>query len=73
MGDQHHGHALLVQVGQQAHDVLAGLRVQGAGGLIGQNQFRIVHQGARNRHPLLLAARQFGRRVPITVTESHLF
>ena len=40
-----------------------GLRVERAGRLVGQDQLRPVDQRARDRHALLLAAGQLGRRV----------
>jgi hypothetical protein len=41
---------------QQAHDLLGRLRVELAGGLVGQQQLRAAGQRAGDRHPLLLAA-----------------
>jgi hypothetical protein len=61
--DQQDGDAaLLVQLLERAHDLLAGLRIEVAGRLVGQHQRRIAHQRAGDRHPLLLAAGQLVRR-----------
>ena len=38
--------------------------VQSTGRLVGKDHAAAVHQGAGDRHALLLAARQFGRRMP---------
>jgi hypothetical protein len=45
-----------MQFAQQAQDNLFVDRIQISGGLVGQNDFRIVDQGARDAHPLLLTA-----------------
>jgi hypothetical protein len=54
--DQHDGDAVRVEFSEQAHDFLAGMAVEIAGRLIGQNQPWCVDQCAGNRHALLLAA-----------------
>ena len=54
---------------QQRQHVLAGARVEVAGRLVGEHDRRASHQGARDRHPLALAARQLGRRVREPVAE----
>ena len=46
VGDQHDGVALPVQAVEQGHDFVARLRVQVAGGLIGQDDGGIVDEGA---------------------------
>ena len=56
VGHHHNGSALMVQVFQQRHYLLAGFTVQVAGGLIGQDDGRIVRLRPCNRHALLLAA-----------------
>src|ERR1039458_202655 len=43
---------------EDAHDFGAGARVQGAGGLVSKQDFRVVDQRARDGHPLLLATRE---------------
>lgn len=57
MGYQHQGgSALLVQFEQQVADALAGVAVEVAGGLVGEQHGRLRGEGAGDRHPLLLAA-----------------
>jgi UDP-2,3-diacylglucosamine pyrophosphatase LpxH len=72
MGHQHHGDALRIELREQPHDVLAGLRIERARGLVGQHHHRLVHQRACDRHPLLLPAGEFGRRVLGAFTQSDL-
>ena len=48
-----------VKLFEQRQDFVAALAVQGAGGLVGENHRRIVHQGAGNGDALLLAAGKF--------------
>ena len=71
MGHQHHRHALAVQLGQQRHHVVAGFAVERSGGLVGQDQRGLVHQGPRNRHPLLLPARELVGRVVGARAQAH--
>lgn len=47
---------------QRLHHPRGGGRVQVAGGLVGQQQVGAVHQGAGNRHPLQLSARELLRQ-----------
>ena len=56
VGHQHDGVALLPEPLEQAHDFVAGGAVRGAGGLVGQQDGRIVHQRPRHRDALPLAA-----------------
>ena len=60
---QHHRHALAVQLLEQRHDLEAGARVERAGRLVGEDQQRLGDQRARDRHALLLAARELRRVV----------
>ncbi len=43
---------------QQLHNLLPGFAVQCAGGLVGQDDGRVIDQGAGDGHPLLLPARK---------------
>jgi hypothetical protein len=63
--DQHDGDAsLLVQALKQAHDLDAGACIEITGGLVGEQDRRIVNQRARDGDALLLAARSwFGKWV----------
>src|SRR5712692_6497236 len=56
MGDQHDGVALAVQALERRHDLVAGGAVEVAGGLVGQQDGGVVHQGASDGHALALAA-----------------
>ena len=59
MRDQHQGGAeIAVQAEQQIAHRFGRAVVQVAGGLVGQQQSRAVHQGTGNGHALLLAARE---------------
>src|SRR6266700_2724245 len=57
----------LLQEGQQAR---GGVGVQVAGGLVGEDDVRPGDQGARARHPLLLAARQLAGAMVQPVAEA---
>src|SRR5690606_18190477 len=59
MGDQDHGVVLVAQALEQGEDLLAGLRIERTGGLVGEQDRRAVDQRARDRDALLLAAGQF--------------
>ena len=58
MGDLNDGGALIVQLLEEVHDLLALTRVQVARGLVGQNQLRLGDNGPRHSHELLLSARK---------------
>ena len=53
----------LVQLLEDVEDLLAGLRVELARRLVGEEEGRVVRKGDGDRDPLLLAAAQFGRPV----------
>jgi hypothetical protein len=58
-------------LGDEFHRDAAALRVEGAGGLVADEQPRSVHERPRDRHPLLLASREFAREIgqPVPETE----
>ncbi len=59
MGGDQGGHALGLDHGaEQAHDLLAGLGVELAGGLVGEQDLRAARQRPGDRDPLLLPAGQ---------------
>ena len=58
VGGHDHGRAGAVDPVDQLHDPDRGLGVEVAGGLVGQQQRRVVHERAGDRDALLLAARQ---------------
>ena len=62
VGGHHHGGAGPVDPLEQQHDVLAGVRVEVAGRLVGQQHQRPVDERAGDRDPLLLAAGQLVRQ-----------
>jgi hypothetical protein len=68
--DHADGGAGLVDVLEQFHDGVAILRVEVAGGLIGQKNHRIANQGAGHGNTLLLTTGELGRIVLGTM--SHL-
>ena len=51
------------QILEEAHDIAGRIGIEGGGRLVGQDQPRAVGKGARDRHPLALAARQLARLV----------
>ena len=61
MGDDDHGDVeLLVDVTDQLQNLTGGLGVEGAGGLVAQQDLGLGGQGAGDGHALLLAAGQLG-------------
>jgi hypothetical protein len=72
VGNHYDGHAPGIQLLQQSHHLTAGQRVQGPGRLIGKYQHRIVDQGARNGHALLLAAGELRRVVMAAFGQPYL-
>ena len=61
--DDHRLPALPVEAPEEGHDLGRSGRVEVAGRLVGQQQRRLVHEGSRERDPLLLAARELHRPV----------
>ena len=72
MGDEHHGVALIVHLLQHPQHFAAGVAVQCAGRLIGQNDRRVPHQRPGNGNTLLLAAGKLVGAVPELITQAHL-
>ena len=56
---------------QRIHHFGGGGRVQVAGGFVGQQQARAVHQSAGNRHPLQLPARELLRQTCAQAVQAH--
>ena len=71
MSHQHHRHALAVQFDEQLHHLLGGGGVERAGGLVGQEQERLVDDGARDRDALLLSARELVGQVIHAIGQPH--
>ena len=53
-------------------DLVAGLRVELAGRLVGEHQDRLLHQGPGDRHALLFAAGKLVRAVVEPLTQADL-
>ena len=68
--DQDDGVAGGIQLFQDAQHFLAGVRVQRAGRLVGQDDLAAVHQRPRDADALLLAARQLAGAVIGTVAQA---
>ena len=58
-------------LGEDVHDLDARLGVEGASGLVGQHDLRVVHEGARDGHALHLATRKLGRPLVDVLAEAH--
>jgi hypothetical protein len=72
VGDQDEGLLLpLVHPDQEVHDSLRGLRVQGAGRLLGPDYGGIVHERAGDGYALLLTAAHLGRTFLGLIREPH--
>ncbi len=71
VGDHHDGGALVVQLGEQIHHLLAVLGVEVAGGLVGEDELGVGDHGAGNGHALLLSARELLREVLGAVGDGH--
>ena len=72
VGDQHNGVAVGVQRIEERHDLQAGLGVEVAGGLVGQENLGGVEQRPGDGHALLLAAGQLSRAVVQPGRQAHL-
>ena len=70
--DDDDGVARLVEPLEDAHDLDAGLRIEIAGGLVGEQNRRIVHEGAGDGHALALPAGELVRAVIDARPELHL-
>ena len=73
MGDDDQGGASGVhRVQQHLHGPLGGQGVQGAGGLVGEEQTRVGHQCSRDGGPLRLPARELGGALVQVLAEPQL-
>ena len=61
VGDENDGVASLIKAFEQRHDLFAGLGIEVAGWLVGQDDRRIVDQRAGDCDPLALPAGEFVR------------
>ena len=71
VGDHADGRARAVQLAQQLHHRVAVLRVEVAGGLVGEQDRGLAHEGAGHRHALLLTARELARQVLRAMGHAH--
>ena len=55
---------------QQVHDLVAGLLVEVAGRLVGEQHVGLLHERPRDRDALLLAARELARHVTGAIAEA---
>ena len=72
VGDEHHGVALIVHLLQHSQHFAAGVAVQCAGRLVGQNDRRVPHQCPGDGNTLLLAAGKLVGAVPELIAQTHL-
>jgi len=70
VGDQYDRTPFGVKLFEQSEDFIAALAVQGAGGLVGENHRRVIHQGAGNGDALLLATGKFRGTMAGAVAET---
>ena len=63
VGDHHNGRSRSVEIPQKKEDFVGSFTVQIARGFIGQNNGRLVEEGARNGDALLLAAGELVRHL----------
>eukprot|EP01137_Pigoraptor_chileana_P011266 Opistho-2@61855 len=70
VGHHDQGRAFVVELPQDAHDLVAMQAVEVAGGLVGQQQGRLGDDGSRDGHALLLAARELAGPVPGPVADA---
>ena len=73
MGNEHHCVAGGVEFLQHGEHLTAGVGVQGAGRLIGQDHSRVSGKSSGNGCPLLLTAGELHGLVAQLVTKSHHF
>ncbi len=71
VSDEHHGIALPVQLLQHFQYLTAGVAVQCAGGLVGQNDSRTACQCPRDGNTLLLTAGKLVGLVPELIAKTH--
>ena len=72
VGDDHHGDAqLLIDVPDQLQNLMGGVGVQSAGGLVAQQHLGLGSQRTGNSHTLLLAAGQLRRVGLCLIRQAH--
>jgi hypothetical protein len=73
VGDHHDGVPLVVELAEQIHDLGGRERVEVAGRLVGEDHPRVGDECTRDRHALLLTARQLVGQVVPPLAEPHSF
>ncbi len=69
--DHQHGHpALAIELDDELVDLIAGLRVEVAGGLVCEENTRLQHERTRERDTLLLTTRELAGTVLQTITDA---
>ena len=73
LGVGHHddGGAFLMKFGQKVHHLLAVLRIQVTGGLVGEDELGVGDDGTGDGHTLLLTARELLREVLGAMLDGH--
>ena len=71
VGDDHDRLAVVVQLVEDLEDLVTRLAVEIAGGLVGQDQRRPVHEGARDGRALALPPRELGGPVLPALHQAH--
>ena len=69
---QNHGLPFGMEPLDQLHNLGAGARVEVAGGLVGEQDGRVAHQGARNGHALALTSGKLIGPMIHTLNQFHL-
>ena len=67
----HDDQTVVRNLGKQIHNLDARFRIQRAGGLVGQQDLRVVDERTRNGHALHLTARQLARLLVYVVAQAH--
>src|SRR5690606_15651846 len=73
VGGHHDGSPPGIDLFKQIHDVPGVLRIQVAGGLVRDQEARVVYDRPGNGNPLLFAPRQLGRQCVHPVRQAHQF
>ena len=71
MAHHQHRHAAALELAHDVENAAHELRIEGGGGLVEQHDLGLKRQRARNRHPLLLAARKLARIGSRLLRKSH--
>jgi len=72
MRNENDGVAALIQIFEQRHDFFAGFGIEISSRFVGQDNRRLVHERARDRHALALTAREFVRFVMNPIAQANI-